>query len=173
MAVGQQGEHAVALGQQGREAGNAEPLDPGEIGAGGGPLLGAVEGLGEAAAGKSGGFGQLQQDPRMSDVAAFEIEGPLDQPREARRPRPKIPSTPLPPQLKLDFIFPSGPLMLDAHGGACRDYDPFAGYLYGERPPLLKGVGEPTELRAELFYRIPLCRIPPAFFHLSSHFPLH
>ena len=47
VAIGQQGQLTVTLGQQGREAGNPQVLDPGEIRRRGGVLVGTVEGRGE------------------------------------------------------------------------------------------------------------------------------
>ncbi|MNP42889.1 hypothetical protein D3C76_1366800 [compost metagenome] len=84
VAVGQQGQLAVALGQQGREAGDAQVLDPAEISVGQATGFATGKRLGEHGAVETGLLGQLDQLRRRGDIAAVLVERALD--RGQQRP---------------------------------------------------------------------------------------
>src|SRR5690606_9159352 len=88
IAVGQQGQAPATLGQQSRKAGDAEMLDPGEIGSRRRNRLCAVEGGSEFAARESGLPGQLHQQCGTGDVTPIGVEGLLDQLQQ--RPDPRL-----------------------------------------------------------------------------------
>src|SRR5690606_12194951 len=84
VAIGQQRILAIALGQQGGKAGDAQVLRPGEVRRGGLALRLAVEAFGEGATVETGFLGQPGQQLGTGDVAALDVEGPLDALQQTR-----------------------------------------------------------------------------------------
>jgi hypothetical protein len=85
VAVGQQRQLAMTLGQQGRETGNPQILHPSEIGGRRGVLLGTVEGAGKLDTRYAGLFGQLDQHAGEGHITALDIKRALDQPQQLPR----------------------------------------------------------------------------------------
>ncbi|MNL40333.1 hypothetical protein D3C87_1626760 [compost metagenome] len=73
---------AVTLGQQGGETGNAQVLDPGEIGFSRSVHVGTVESGGELDARHAGLLGQFHQHAGAGDVPTFDIKRMLNQPEQ-------------------------------------------------------------------------------------------